>query len=73
MANELRSPVVLDATVLSNLAVTDDLELLCALPTCFVTVEAVTDELRAGVEAGCGLTRTFGNLSLPVSADAAGT
>jgi predicted nucleic acid-binding protein len=52
MANESRSPVVLDATVLSNLAVTDDLDLLRALPTRFVTVEAVTDELRAGVEAG---------------------
>jgi predicted nucleic acid-binding protein len=52
MANELRSPVVLDATVLSNLAVTDDLGLLCALPARFVTVEAVTDELRAGIDAG---------------------
>lgn len=49
MANELRSLVVLDATVLSNLAVTDDLDVL---PARFVTVEAVTDELRAGVEAG---------------------
>lgn len=52
MANELRSPVVLDATVLSNLAVTDDLDLFCMLPARFVTVEAVMDELRAGVEAG---------------------
>jgi predicted nucleic acid-binding protein len=52
MANELRSPVVLDATVLSNLAVTDDLDFFDALPARFVTVAAVTDELRAGVEAG---------------------
>jgi predicted nucleic acid-binding protein len=52
MANEPRSPVVLDATVLSNLAVTDDLDLLRALPARFVTVETVMDELRAGVEAG---------------------
>lgn len=52
MANELRSPVVLDATVLSNLAVTDDLDLLGTLPARCVTVPAVTDELRAGVEAG---------------------
>lgn len=43
---------MLDATVLSNLAVTDDLDLLCALPARFVTVEAVTDELRAGIDAG---------------------
>lgn len=52
MPSELRSPVVLDVTVLSNLAVTDDLERLDALPARFVTVEAVTDELRAGFEAG---------------------
>ncbi len=52
MANELRSPVVLDATVLSNFAVSDDLDLLDRLSARFVTVEAVTDELRAGFEAG---------------------
>lgn len=52
MANELRSPVVLDATVLSNLAVTDDLDLLTALLARFVTVEAVMDELQTGFEAG---------------------
>ena len=54
MANELRSPVVLDATVLSKFAVTDDLDLLGMLPARFVTVEAVTDELRAGIDAGYG-------------------
>ena len=52
MANEFRPPVVLDATVLSNLAVTDDLNVLDALPARFVTVEAVTDELQAGYDAG---------------------
>lgn len=52
MTNELRSLVVLDATVLSNFAVTDDLDLLDALPARFVTVDAVADELRAEFEAG---------------------
>ena len=50
--SELRSPVVLDATVLSNFAYTDDLSLLDALPARVVTVETVISELRAGVEDG---------------------
>jgi predicted nucleic acid-binding protein len=41
-------PVVLDATVLSNLAYTDDLDLLDRLTASCVTVEAVNEELRAG-------------------------
>lgn len=52
MPDELRSPVVLDATVLSNFAVTDDLGLFRAIPARFVTVGTVADELRAGVDAG---------------------
>ncbi|WP_049901265.1 hypothetical protein [Halococcus agarilyticus] len=52
MANELRSPVVLDATVLSNLAITDDVDRLDTLPARFVTVEAVTDELRTDSKRG---------------------
>lgn len=52
MANELRSPIVLDATVFLKLAVTDDFGRLDALSARFVTVEAVTDEVRAGLEAG---------------------
>ena len=51
--SELRSPVVLDATVLSNLAYTDDLSLLDALPAQAGTVSTVLDKLRAGIEDGC--------------------
>ncbi len=45
------SPIVCDATVLSNFAFTDDLNLLDTLPASCVTVEAVNEELRAGISA----------------------
>ncbi|PSP74802.1 hypothetical protein BRC86_04765 [Halobacteriales archaeon QS_3_64_16] len=50
--SEQPSPVVLDASVLSNFALTDDLDLLEEIPARFATVEAVNDELRTGVEQG---------------------
>ena len=50
--SELRSPVVLDATVLSNFAYTDDLSLFEVLPAQFVSVSTVIDELNAGIEDG---------------------
>ena len=43
---------MLDATVLSNFAYTDDLSLFEALPAQFVSVSTVIDELRAGIEDG---------------------
>lgn len=43
---------MLDATVLSNFAYTDDLLLLDALPAQFVTVSTVINELHAGIEDG---------------------
>lgn len=45
-------PVVLDTTVLSCFASTDDIHRLTDLPIRFVTVEAVSDQLHAGVERG---------------------
>jgi len=49
--SELRSPVVLDTTVVSNFAFTDDLDLVCDDPDArVVTVPAVIDEIRAGNE-----------------------
>lgn len=49
--SELRSPVVLDTTVVSNFAFTDDLDLLLNDPDVrVVTVPAVIDEVRAGDE-----------------------
>lgn len=43
-------PVVLDTTVLSCFASSEDLHLLDTLSIRFVTVEAVIEELRTGVE-----------------------
>lgn len=51
-SERLRSPAVLDTTVLSNFAYTDDLDLLNEVPARLVTVAAVREELRAGVEDG---------------------
>ena len=51
-SERLRSPAVLDTTVLSNFAYTDDLDLLDEVPARLVTVAAVCKELRAGVEDG---------------------
>jgi predicted nucleic acid-binding protein len=51
--SEQPSPVVLDTSVLSNFALTDDLDLLGEIPARFVTVEAVDGELRTGIERGC--------------------
>lgn len=48
--SEQPSPVVLDTSVLSNFARTDDLDLLDEIPARFVTVEAVIGELQRGVE-----------------------
>lgn len=48
--SELRAPVVFDTTVLSNLAVSDDLQLLDAIDERLVTVPTVIDELRAGID-----------------------
>lgn len=50
--SEQPSPVVLDTTVLSNFALTDDLDLLEEIPAQFVTVEAVETELQRGVDDG---------------------
>lgn len=51
-SNDYPPPVVLDTTVLSCFASTDDLDLLTDLSIRFVTVEAVIDELQTGVEHG---------------------
>ncbi len=59
-----RSPIVLDATVLSNLAFTDDLHLLDHLIASCVTVEAVNDELRAGTSAYAELERAVNAIEL---------
>ena len=49
--NNLRSPVVLDTTVVSNFAFTGDLSLVLDDPdTQVVTVPAVIDEVHAGDE-----------------------
>jgi predicted nucleic acid-binding protein len=48
--SEHPSPVVLDTSVLSNFARTDDLDLLGEISARFVTVEAVIGELQRGVE-----------------------
>lgn len=48
--NRLRSPVVLDTTVLSNLAHSDDIVLLEAFDERIVTVPAVIEELRSGID-----------------------
>lgn len=45
-------PIVLDTTVLSCFASSEDLYLLDALAIRFVTVEAVVEELRTGVDRG---------------------
>lgn len=51
--SELRSPVVLDTTVASNFAFTNDISLLThGLDARVVLVPAVVDELVNGVEAG---------------------
>lgn len=59
-----QSPVVLDATVLSNLAYTDDLDLLDTLTARCVTVEAVNEELRAGTGSYNELTRAVDAIEL---------
>jgi predicted nucleic acid-binding protein len=51
-SEQLRSPTVVDTTVLSNFAYTGDLDVLDGVPARLVTVAAVHDELRAGVENG---------------------
>lgn len=51
--SELRSPVVLDTTVASNFAFTNDISLLThGLDIQVVLVPAVVDELADGIEAG---------------------
>lgn len=57
-------PVVLDATVLSNLAYTDDLALCDHLTANCVTVEAVNEELRAGMRHYDELTRAVDAIEL---------
>lgn len=47
---ELRPPVVLDTTVVSNLARTDDLALLTVFDERIVTVSTVIDELQTGID-----------------------
>lgn len=59
-----QSPIVLDATVLSNLAFTDDLHLLDHLTASCVTVGAVNDELRAGSSAYTELERAVDAMEL---------
>ena len=51
-SEQLRSPTVVDTTVLSSFAYTGDLDVLDGVPARLVTVAAVHDELRAGVENG---------------------
>lgn len=52
-SSELRLPVVLDTTVVSNFALTSDLSLLIhGLDVRVVLIPAVADELAAGIEAG---------------------
>lgn len=64
---EFQSPVVLDATVLSNLAYTDDLALLDHLTATCVTVEAVNQELRAGINSYDELARAVDAVELTSS------
>lgn len=59
-----QSPVVLDATVLSNLAYTDDLALLDTLTARCVTVNAVNEELRAGTSSYDELARAVNAVEL---------
>lgn len=59
-----QSPIVLDATVLSNLAFTDDLYLLDHLTASCVTIEAVNDELRAGTSAYAELEQAVNAIEL---------
>lgn len=57
-------PVVLDATVLSNLAFTDDLHLLDQLTARCVTVQAVNEELRAGISSYSALERAVNTIEV---------
>lgn len=52
MSEHYPPPIVLDTTVLSYFAFTDDLDLLDAMDVRFVTVEAVVEELQTGVDHG---------------------
>lgn len=50
--SDFPAPIVLNTTVPSNLAVTDDLDLLDVFGERVVTVSTVIDELRHGIEDG---------------------
>jgi hypothetical protein len=57
MNGDERSPVVLDATVVSNFALTGSVGWLAGVLSCPVTVPAVQGEVRDGYDAGHGYLR----------------
>lgn len=64
--SKLRSPIVLDTTVISNLARSDDIALLDVFDERIVTVPVVIDELQTGIDdhGYTFLTRALGTLEV---------